>query len=147
MSMKKDMKTKNNSENTFSWKEITCYVISGLITMFGLILMVLHLVARFSNENANTNPLKIAENNLMQAMNVPINFLGYGLIFFSLGIVILIITLAVNAKKTDRIIEKEMRRQQRLASSLIDEGQDKIIEAEIVKNEDEVTPTLTAKEQ
>lgn len=147
MSMKKDSKTKTNLENAFSWKEIAWYVISGLITMFGLVLMVLHLVARFSNENANTNPLKIAENNLMATMNAPINFLGYGLIFFAAGIVILVITLAINAKKTDRVLEKEMRRQQRLASSLIEGGEEKVLEAEIVKSEEEVTPTLTAKEQ
>lgn len=146
--MKKN--AKKNELETLSKKESAWYVVGGVIAAFGLVLSILHLVARFTNTNSHASSLKVAETNLMEAIGIDINFLGYGLIFFAFGIFIVIIALAVNAKKTDRLLEKKLRQEQRLAASplnLTEEGN--IIEAEIAgeKVDDETTPTLTAKEQ
>lgn len=149
--MKKENEKKVNKNNeltdALSVKEIIGYAIAGLIAAFGLVLIILNIVGSAVNNNSGTNPIKVAESNLISALNVNISFLGYGLIFFALGIIILLIVLAINAKKTDRLIEKQIRRQQRLQSSALldDENKNEVVDAEIVN--DEPVPTISAKEQ
>lgn len=149
--MKKENEKKLNKNNeltdALSVKEIIGYAIAGLIAAFGLVLIILNIVGSAVNNNSQTNPIKVAESNLISALNVNISFLGYGLIFFALGIIILLIVLAINAKKTDRLIEKQIRRQQRLQSSALldEENKGEVIDGEIVN--DEPVPTISAKEQ
>lgn len=145
--MKNDNVKKEEKIDTITKKELAWYGISGIIIAFGLVLIILNLVGTYTNSNSSTNPIKVAESNFISSIGVHISFLGWGLIFLALGVIILISTLAYNAKKSDKVIEQQIRRQQRLSASSLTEGEEKIseeVEAEIVN--DDPTPTLTAKE-
>lgn len=110
--MKKEKTNNHRSKrllNKISNKELAFYLIAGLIALAGLILVCFGIVS--SNVNRQS---QIHDADLAFAAKMKLPFRYWGLILFVVGVLVAVITLCVNAKKTDRIVEKEIRRQQRL---------------------------------
>lgn len=110
---KKNVKTKKN--HRISWKEWTFYAIAILIALFGLSLMITGIVGDNLGVSLENNPIKAAEKDFI-ATGFAMNFRNLGLVIIALGALVAIITLMVNAKKSDREHEKQLRRQERLSS-------------------------------
>ena len=96
-----------------SGKEFAWYVVGGLITVFGIVLMVFSIIGHHMNVALENNFIKNAESVLINAIHVPFDFRIWGVMFVIVGMFIVIVALNYNAKKTDREIEKTIRRQQR----------------------------------
>ncbi|HBF68098.1 MAG TPA: hypothetical protein DDW20_02105 [Firmicutes bacterium] len=101
-----------------SGKEIAWYVVAGIFVMLGLTLMVFGIIGHHMNVALDDNFIKQAEDSLVNAIKVPFDFRIWGIMFVLLGAIITIITLNFNAKKTDREIERTVRRQQRLNAGM-----------------------------
>ena len=99
-----------------SGKEFAWYLVGSTIAVFGVILMVFGIVGHHIAVNAANNFIKVAENSLIEAIKVPFDFRIWGILIFILGIAIDVVALAFNAKKTDREVDKQLRRQQRQAA-------------------------------
>lgn len=110
---KKNVKTKKN--HRISWKEWTFYAIAILIALFGLSLMITGIVGDNLGVSLENNLIKAAEKDFI-ATGFAMNFRNLGLVIIALGALVAIITLMVNAKKSDREHEKQLRRQERLSS-------------------------------
>lgn len=110
---KKNMKTKKNRR--ISWKEWTFYAIAIVIALFGLSLMITGIIGDNLGVSLENNPIKTAEKDFI-ATGFAMNFRNLGLVIIALGALVAIITLMVNAKKSDREHEKQLRRQERLSS-------------------------------
>lgn len=110
---KKNVKTKKNRR--ISWKEWTFYAIAIVIALFGLSLMITGIIGDNLGVSLENNPIKAAEKDFI-ATGFAMNFRNLGLVIIALGALVAIITLMVNAKKSDREHEKQLRRQERLSS-------------------------------
>ena len=110
---KKNVKTKKNRR--ISWKEWTFYAIAIVIALFGLSLMITGIIGDNLGVSLENNPIKTAEKDFI-ATGFAMNFRNLGLVIIALGALVAIITLMVNAKKSDREHEKQLRRQERLSS-------------------------------
>ena len=99
-----------------SGKEFAWYLVGSTIAVFGVILMVFGIVGHHIPVNSANNFIKVAENSLIDAIKVPFDFRVWGILIFVLGVAIDVIALAFNAKKTDREVDKQLRRQQRQAA-------------------------------
>ena len=106
-------------KDKFSTKELVGYIISGIIAMFGLVLVVLGIVERNMDVTTSKNYLYQADQKVQTALGIKLSFWEWGLIFMALGVIIAVIILCVFAKKADREVDRKLRRQQR-ASSAID---------------------------
>lgn len=96
-----------------SGKEFAWYMFGALISAFGLILMIFGIIGHHMSVS---NFIKDAEQNLIDSIKIPFDFRIWGILLFVLGVAIVIIALAINAKKTDREVDKQLRRQQRQAA-------------------------------
>ncbi len=101
-----------------SGKEFAWYVIGGVFAVFGLTLMVFGIIGHHMNVPLADNFIKGTEEALIKAIKIPFDFRVWGIMFLLLGMFIVIVTLNYNAKKTDREIEKTIRRQQRLNAGM-----------------------------
>lgn len=110
---KKNVKTKKNRR--INWKEWTFYAIAIVIALFGLSLTITGIVGDNLGVSLENNPIKAAEKDFI-ATGFAMNFRNLGLVIIALGALVAIITLMVNAKKSDREHEKQLRRQERLSS-------------------------------
>ena len=99
-----------------SGKEFAWYLGGATIAAFGVILMVFGIVGHHLNVASESNFIKIAEKALIEGIKIPFDFRIWGILIFLLGIAIVVIALAVNGKKADREVEKQLRRQQRQAA-------------------------------
>ena len=99
-----------------SGKEFTWYLTGATIAVLGLVLMIFGIIGHHLPAIADNNFIKVAEKGLIEAIKVPFDFRVWGILVFVLGILVVIVALAVNAKKTDREVEKQLRRQQRQAA-------------------------------
>ena len=106
-------------KDKFSTKELVGYAISGVIAMFGLVLVVLGIVERNMSVSTEKNYLYQADQKVQTALSIKLSFWEWGLIFMALGVIIAVIILCVFAKKADREVDRKLRRQAR-ASSAID---------------------------
>ena len=96
-----------------SGKEFAWYLSGATIAAFGVILMIFGIIGHHLSTNADSNFIKTAENALINGIHVPFDFRIWGILIFLLGVAVVICALAFNAKKTDREVEKQLRRQQR----------------------------------
>lgn len=103
-------------KDKISGKEFAWYLVGSTIAVFGVILMVFGIVGHHIQISSANNFIKAAETSLIGAIKVPFDFRIWGILIFVLGIAIDIIALAFNAKKTDREVDKQLRRQQRQAA-------------------------------
>ena len=108
------MKTKNK----MTGKEFAWYIVGGLFGMFGLTLMVFGIIGHHLNVPQADNFIKNAESAVIEAIKIPFDFRIWGILFLLLGMLVVILTLNYNAKKTDREVEKTIRRQQILNAGM-----------------------------
>ncbi len=108
------MKTKTK----MSGKEFAWYITGGLFGMFGLTLIVFGIIGHHLSVPQADNFIKNAESAVIEAIKIPFDFRIWGILFLILGMFIVILTLNYNAKKTDREVEKTIRRQQRLNAGM-----------------------------
>lgn len=101
-----------------STKEIVGYAISGVIALFGIVLIILGIVERHMDVTPSKNYLLTADQSVQLALGIKINFRNWGLIFLGLGVVIAMIILCVAAKTADREVERKLRRQQRAGNAI-----------------------------
>ena len=111
-------------------KEKACYAASGALGLAGFILIILGIIAD------NLKPS--SELNKAQAS---FKFRWLGLIFIGAAVAFALIVLLVNAKKTDRVIERETRRKQRLNAMMYDIKKDE--QTVVVENGKIVNETKT----
>lgn len=97
-----------------SGKEFAWYVFGGLFAVAGITLMIFGIIGHHMNVPLDNNFIKKAEEALSSAIKVPFGFRVWGIIFLLFGMIAVACTLAFNAKKTDREVEKTIRRQQRI---------------------------------
>lgn len=97
-----------------STKELVGYIIAGVIALFGLSLLITHTVGVYLPVLNSDNAVVTAENNLISSLGINLDFLGWGLIFMLVGVVVALIILLSVAKKVDLDVEKAQRRAQRL---------------------------------
>lgn len=101
-----------------SKKELAWYIIGGILAFFGLTLIVFGIIGNHMNTTTDNNFVKQAENAVMSALNIKLDFRMWGIIFLLVGMIVVVIALNFNAKKTDREVEKTIRRQQRLNAGM-----------------------------
>ena len=101
-------------KKSISTKELIGYIIAGIIALFGLALMITHTVGVYLPVLNRENAIVIAENNLIASLKIGLDFLGWGLIFLAIGVIVALIILLTVAKKVDLDVEKNQRRAQRL---------------------------------
>lgn len=117
-------------------KEFTWYVIAGILVFIGLTLIVFDVIGDNLGGSSADNWIITAQNSVIEWSKINMDWRGWGIIFFLAGALAAVITLAVFAKGADRLVEKEQRRQARLAS--IQESnseEDKMIEVEAIEVE------------
>jgi len=105
-------------KDKFSTKELVGYIISGVIAMFGLVLIVLGIVERNMDVTTSKNYLYQADLKVQTALGISLSFWEWGLIFMALGVIIAVIILCVCAKKADREVDRKLRRQQRGSTAI-----------------------------
>ena len=88
--------------------ELVAYIVAGLLALWGLVYIVLGLVATYINVIPSKNYLQQASDSIQKAFGL--GFFYWGLILLALGALIAIVVLCVFAKKTDRLVEREARR-------------------------------------
>lgn len=96
-----------------SGKEFAWYLSGATVALMGVILMIFGIIGHHLPSSVDNNFIKNAENGLIEAIHIPFDFRVWGILIFVLGVAIVVIALVVNAKKTDREVEKQLRRQQR----------------------------------
>lgn len=106
------------AKTKMSGKEFAWYITGGLFGVFGLTLMVFGIIGHHLNVPQEDNFIKNAESAVIEAIKVPFDFRIWGILFLIFGMIIVIFTLNYNAKKTDREVEKTIRRQQRLNAGM-----------------------------
>ncbi|MFA5481542.1 MAG: hypothetical protein WC282_04100 [Bacilli bacterium] len=112
-------------------KEFTWYVIAGILAFVGLTLIVFDIVGDNVNVNSPDNWIINAQKAVIEWSKINMDWRAWGIIFFLLGSLVAVITLASFAKGADRLVEKEQRRQARLAASNeVSVQEDKTIEVE-----------------
>ena len=99
-----------------SGKEFAWYLSGATIAVLGVVLMVFGIIGHHLNATADNNFIKTAEKALIEGIKIPFDFRIWGILIFILGVAIVVVALVVNAKKTDREVEKKLRRQQRQAA-------------------------------
>ena len=105
-------------KDRFTKKELVGYSISGVIALFGLVLIVLGIVERNMDVVPSKNFLLQADEKIQAALKIDLSFWEWGLIFMALGVLIAVIILCVCAKKADREVDRKLRRQQRAGSAI-----------------------------
>lgn len=93
-----------------STKEFIWYAAAGLIIVAGLILMIFGIVGYNVEGTIDSNFILKAE----ESMKIGFRFLG--LIIMAAGILFGALVLLINAKRADRDVEKQIRRQQRISA-------------------------------
>lgn len=97
--------------------------------LWGLTYTVLGLIGDNLQVQSSSNYLKQASDTIAKLFGL--GFFGWGLIIFSIGVVIAVVVLLVNARSTDRDFEKAQRRAARLARNRTTENETQIIDAEV----------------
>lgn len=105
------MKKTNRKLSIF---EIVWYSLTGGLGIWGLVFISLGIAVRNLRSDA-----PLAKANADYSSVFGLGYLGWGLILFSLGVVLAVIVLLINAKKSDREVEKQQRRAARIAAATV----------------------------
>lgn len=119
---------KNNTKKELTLFERICYPVCGALMLWGLVYTILGLIGDNLQVDLSSNYLKQASNAIEKAFGL--GFFGWGLIIFSIGVVVAVVVLLANARNTDRDYEKAQRRAARLARNRTSETQ-QIVDAEV----------------
>lgn len=103
-------KTNKKAVNVF---ETVWYSICGALSLWGLVYIVLGLIANYADIPASKNPILSGSNAIKAAFGM--DFLGWGVLLFALGVLLAIIVLLTVAGTVDKTTEKAARRAARLA--------------------------------
>ncbi len=95
--------------------EIVWYILTGAVAIWGLVYVILGLVAQFYPATDSNNPIKKASDVI--AENFGLGFLYWGLIIIGIAVVAAVFVLCITAKTADREVEKATRRAARLAQT------------------------------
>ncbi len=117
--MKEKSMKKSKKQHRISWKEWIFLGIAIFLGVSGLALLITGLVGDNLGIALNLNPIKQAEI-AMDSAGFHMNFRNLGLVILAVGALVAIITLLVNAKKSDREHDRRMRRLERL-NEVVDE--------------------------
>lgn|SRR5574344_607509 len=99
-----------------SGKELAWYIVGLSICVCGLFFIVCGIVSDYLPGLASKNWIKIAETQMSYFFTFTITWRGFGLVIFAVGAFMFVVTLLANAKKSDRAVEKKLRRSQRMVS-------------------------------
>lgn len=94
--------------------ELVCYIITGAVALWGLTYIVLGLIANYADVPAEKNYLAEASKTIANKFG-GLDFLGWGLIIFGIGVVVGVLVLLICSAKFDKTNEKAARRAARLA--------------------------------
>ncbi len=112
-------------------KEFAWYVVSGILVFIGVVLIIFDIIGDNIRVSAADNWILTAQNAVIEWSKINMDWRAWGIIFFLAGALVADITLSVFAKGADRIVEKEQRRQARLAAIKENGGsEDNVIEVE-----------------
>ncbi|MDD3099618.1 MAG: hypothetical protein WC411_02250 [Bacilli bacterium] len=112
-------------------KEFAWYVVSGILVFIGVVLIIFDIIGDNIRVSAADNWILTAQNAVIEWSKINMDWRAWGIIFFLAGALVAVITLSVFAKGADRIVEKEQRRQARLAAIKENGGsEDNVIEVE-----------------
>ncbi|NCA94534.1 MAG: hypothetical protein EOM79_00400 [Epsilonproteobacteria bacterium] len=110
-------------------KEFAWYVVSGILVFIGVVLIIFDIIGDNIRVSAADNWILTAQNAVIEWSKINMDWRAWGIIFFLAGALVAVITLSVFAKGADRIVEKEQRRQARLAAIKENGGsEDNVIE-------------------
>ena len=104
----------SKSKSKISVKELVLYIICGAFILWGLVYIILGLLASYLPLAQSANPLFNA--NLALKNTFGLGFLGWGLILTGSFAVIFAGILLYFAKGTDKNLDKDQRRAARLAA-------------------------------
>lgn len=113
--------------------EIICYVIAGLLALWGLTYIALGMVAQYSPVTTDPNPIVVANATIRTTFGL--DMFGWGLIILGIGAVIAVIVLCAYAKTHDRAYEKSQRRALRRQGLENAQTADDVIDAEVEDKE------------
>jgi len=112
-------------------KEFAWYVVSGILVFIGVVLIIFDIIGDNIRVSVADNWILTAQNAVIEWSKINMDWRACGIIFFLAGALVAVITLSVFAKGADRIVEKEQRRQARLAAIKENGGsEDNVIEVE-----------------
>lgn len=112
-------------------KEFAWYVVSGILVFIGVVLIIFDIIGDNIRVSIADNWILTAQNAVIEWSKINMDWRAWGIIFFLAGALVAVITLSVFAKGADRIVEKEQRRQARLAAIKENGGsEDNVIEVE-----------------
>ena len=111
---------KNKTKELTTFEKV-CYPVCGALILWGLTYTVLGLIADNLQLPNAENYLKQASNEIAKLFGL--GFFGWGLIIFSIGVVIATVVLLFYARNTDRDYERVQRRAARLARNRVSENE------------------------
>jgi uncharacterized membrane protein len=115
---------KKTETKNLTGKEITWYVIASLFLVAGFTLAILSVIGDYIGAG---NWIKQAETSMVSIFKWNVSWRFYGLVIALVGLIILLITLFVNAKRADRVENRVSNRSERVQINL-----EAVKEAEIV---------------
>lgn len=121
--MKEKSMKKSKKQHRISWKEWIFLGIAIFFGVSGLALLITGLVGDNLGVALSLNPIRQAEQ-VMDSAGFHMNFRNLGLVVLALGALVAIITLLVNAKKSDREHDRRMRRLERLNEVVSEEAKE-----------------------
>ncbi|MFA5283113.1 MAG: hypothetical protein WC366_01080, partial [Bacilli bacterium] len=89
-------------------KELAWYIGASIFILGGLTFLVFSIIGYTLNVKPSENWVKISESTAWRSWS-NMGWMEWGLILFGFGMIILIATLAYNAKKTDKEVDKANR--------------------------------------
>lgn len=93
-----------------STKEFIWYLCCAAVAMLGIISIIFGIIGDHLDASFSNNVIKTFE----EAKNINLRFVG--LIILAVAVIVAICVLLFNAKKSERDIEKKIRREQRIAA-------------------------------
>lgn len=121
-------------------KELVWDIIGGIFLLGGLSLIITHIVGSLLNCPLADNSIYQAEVSMTNWFKFRVTFLSLGFVIFLIGLLVVVLTLYHFAKKDDLVKERELKRKQRLDSTMSTPIQEEVVEVEatdVVKNKEE----------
>lgn len=111
--------------------ELVVYVLSGLMAIWGIVYISLGIACNFAKYDSGLIAVDAGLKNNTNGMG----FLEQGILVLAIGVIVAVIFLLVNAKKADRIYEKEQRRKAARFNrgKRLSEEETTIVEAEVAE--------------
>ena len=109
--------------------EIVLYALFGALAIWGLVYIILGLLANNLPVPEAKNALK--DGNAVIEANFGLGFFGWGLILFGVFAVAVAITFTYFARDVDKSYEKNQRRAARLKRNKVEDNKEEVIDAKV----------------